>query len=202
MWGEFLLLAIGAYLLGSVPSGFLISRIKGLDITKVGSGNIGATNIYRSLGITPAISVAIIDIFKGIIPTLAASYLLPKYPWIIIAIALFTILGHVFSLFLNFKGGKGVATYAGTLFVLLGIWTMIPLIIIWVFLLHESKLMSLTNLSLIIIMPFLVIMITHSLPLFLYLICSGALIFYTHRENIKRLRLGEEKKLELPWFAK
>ena len=115
---EVLLVLLLAYLFGSVPAGVLVARTYGVDIRKVGSGNIGATNVLRALGPGPALVVAFFDVFKGGIAVFIARAS-GLEDWLLGGVALAAILGHNYSLFLGFKGGKGVATSFGTLLFLL-----------------------------------------------------------------------------------
>src|ERR1039457_3568486 len=104
-----IILAITAYLLGSIPTGLLLARSFGVDIRTAGSGNIGATNVYRTLGKKVGILTLIGDCIKGLVPVLAAKYLGMSSEWIAL-VGLSAFLGHVYTVFLGFKGGKGVAT--------------------------------------------------------------------------------------------
>ena len=110
------------YLIGSIPFGFLAGKIKGVDIRKVGSGNIGATNIYRSLGIWPALTVFILDMLKGTAAVYIAQALLPQSTpllsreYFIVLSGVAAMVGHMYSIFLGFSGGKGAATSLGILF--------------------------------------------------------------------------------------
>src|SRR5215207_912219 len=108
-------LLVGAYLSGSIPFSYLVARAKGVDLQKVGSGNIGGANVWRACGFGPFLVAAACDILKGMLPTLAALRLLPGDPGAVILVGIAAILGHTFSLFLRFKGGKAVATSSGVL---------------------------------------------------------------------------------------
>src|SRR4030042_4805848 len=114
----FLPLIIFGYLLGSIPSGYLVSKAKGMDIRKIGSGNIGGTNVIRALGFKWGLLVAILDILKGVIPVYLAMRFF-FFDWQIALVALTPVLGHIFPVWLKFKGGKGVATTIAILFLLL-----------------------------------------------------------------------------------
>ncbi|NPB05787.1 MAG: glycerol-3-phosphate 1-O-acyltransferase PlsY [Aquificae bacterium] len=124
------LLIAAAFLLGSIPFGFVIGKLKGVDVRKHGSGNVGATNVARVLGKPYGVLVYILDFLKGFVPTLAAVKLYGPESWTVTAVGLAAVLGHMFSPFLGFRGGKGVATASGVLFALspflgllvLGIW--------------------------------------------------------------------------------
>ena len=112
---DYFLLIIFGYLLGSIPFGYLISKTKGIDIRKVGSGAIGGTNVTRALGLKYGLLVAILDLLKGAIPVyLAIKFLVSD--WQIVTVAISPVLGHIFPVWLGFKGGKGVATTLRILF--------------------------------------------------------------------------------------
>jgi glycerol-3-phosphate acyltransferase PlsY len=182
-----------SYVLGSIPFGYLIGKIKKVDVRKMGSGNIGATNVNRVLGFKIAIIVGLCDFLKGLAPVLLALTFFTN-PFSITLIALATICGHIFSIFLKFKGGKGVATYGGAILAILGIKIFIILAIIWLTFLYISKLMSLTNLVFSLLIPFL-FYIFGSTIYFIFSLITALLLWYTHRENIDRLTKGTEHKL-------
>jgi glycerol-3-phosphate acyltransferase PlsY len=206
------LVIAGAYLLGSVPVGLLIALAKGVDPRKSGSGNIGATNVARALGGKKwFFLVFFLDMFKALIPMLIASAILrnePKSPgiyalWICAGVA--AVLGHLFSVFLKFKGGKGVATSAG---VVLGLWpyyTIPGLLTILTFLVTFFiwRYVSLGSIAAAVSMPVWYVLIGLSQgwpitgqqwPLLAFAIAIGALIVFKHRTNIARLRAGTEPK--------
>lgn len=194
MFKPFLLLVFG-YLLGSIPSGYLISRRKGVDIRKVGSGNIGGTNVSRAFGLKWGVIVGILDIFKGVIPAyLAIQYL--SYDWQIALAAISPVLGHIFPVWLKFKGGKGVATGAGALFVLLGGKYVLVLLSIWVLALLSVRVMSFASLSMASFIPLMLWIDSRSLPYFVFGLLLMALIFWAHRENIKRIKDQTEPKFK------
>ncbi len=187
---------ITTYLYASIPFGLLISRLRGVDIRKVGSGNIGATNVSRALGIWYAIPVGLLDFTKGLLPVLLASLFLHTQVSVALVAAV-ALLGHIFPLYLKFKGGKGAATYAGTMSVILGLPLFILLLLLWIVGLYATKLMSLVNLILSGIVIIIVILATHSLVFTCYALFAALVIAYSHRENIKRLLEGKENKLKL-----
>jgi len=184
-----------SYLLGSIPMGVIISSlIDGEDIRKVGSGNIGATNVYRVHGKKAGILTLIADALKGLLPTLAV--LLGLSPAWVCTIGLAAFLGHLFPIFLQFKGGKGVATALGVFLVI----APLPLLIsigVFVFLVYKFRYVSLASLSAAAVMPLLIGLL--SAPdkkahiIFAFII--ALLIFFKHKENIKRLLNGEELKI-------
>ncbi|HUW72067.1 MAG TPA: glycerol-3-phosphate 1-O-acyltransferase PlsY [Candidatus Humimicrobiaceae bacterium] len=190
------LLIIFGYLLGSIPWGFLISKFKGVDIKKVGSGNIGGTNVVRGLGLKWGLLVGVLDVLKGVIPIFLATKFL-FLDWQIAPVAIASVLGHIFPVWLNFKGGKGVATTVGVLFVLLGWQKFLILILIWLLILALFQIMSFTNLLLVSFLPLILWFNSFSLAYFILGLVLFALIWWTHRENIQRLREGREPKFKL-----
>jgi acyl phosphate:glycerol-3-phosphate acyltransferase len=189
---SYLLIAF-AYLLGSVPVGILLAKMKGTDPRKVGSGNIGATNVMRAAGkVTGALTLAG-DVLKGLLPV-AVAFILDKPSLIVAAVGLAAFLGHLFPIFLKFKGGKGVATALG---VYLGLDPLAVLIavIIFVLLLLKWRFVSLGSLMGVAVMPLLLYL--HNTPnQYIYLVLIiGTLIFIKHKDNIRRLIAGTESKL-------
>lgn len=189
-----ILFVIIGYLSGSIPFGYLISKIKKIDIRKKGSGNIGGTNVGRTLGIKYGVLVGILDVSKALLPIYIASKYLFE-PWQMVIVLISPVIGHMFPVWLNFKGGKGVSTVAATLFYILGLNYSLIFIALWIIMLFIIKIMSLTNLIIVLFLPILFWYKTHSLAYlilsFLYII----LIWWAHRENIIRLKQGTENKL-------
>ncbi len=184
---------ITGYLLGSIPFGYIIAKKKNIDITKQGSGNIGATNVSRSLGPKYALLVAVLDILKALLPMYIASYYISN-DWHMLFVIIAPMIGHIFPIWLNFKGGKAVSTVFAAIFYIAG-WKALPFLVIWAIMLKLIKIMSLTNLIIILFVPIWFWIETHSLPyLYLGLFCV-IMIYWTHRENIKRLIEGNEKKI-------
>lgn len=190
---------LGSYLLGSVPFGFIISKKKGIDIQKTGSGNIGSTNVARQLGLKYGILVAFLDGFKGFLATVLVflylqSWLLAGLAWLCVS------LGHLFPIWLRFRGGKGVSVFIGGLLGFLG-WQNLLLIlggwIIALFFLTRRRVsaanLMLTGGLLVSIRMFPVLI--YIVPIVLLII---TLIWWAHRDNIKRLAKGEEPPLRLP----
>ena len=190
---DYLIIGILSYLLGSIPFGYLFTKFfLKKDIRDIGSGNIGATNALRSGNKLIGYLTLVFDIGKAVIPVL---YVKINYPDLIFLSSLCAFLGHVFPLWLKFKGGKGVATYLGILFVI-NISYGIIFITIWLFIYFLSKYSSLSS-----------ILATLSIPIFLlisknfsevsFFVIMFVLIFFTHRENIKRLKNKEEKETKI-----
>jgi glycerol-3-phosphate acyltransferase PlsY len=194
----FILLLIFAYLLGSIPSGYLISKAKGVDIRKVGSGNIGGANVSRAFGWRWGLVVSICDILKGVIPTFLAVKFLDSQ-WQVAAVAIFAVLGHLFPVWLSFKGGKGVATTFGILIVLFGWKVFLVWIFIWILLLLIFKITSVTNLLMIAFIPLIFITIFDSLPYFVLGLVLVGLIWWAHRQNLKRIIDGKELKMNFQY---
>jgi len=182
-----------AYLLGSIPAGVLVARTYGVDIRKVGSGNIGATNVLRTLGWGPALVVAFFDVFKGGIAVLIARAS-GLEDWLLGGVALAAILGHNYSLFLGFKGGKGVATSFGTLLFLdpiLALWTF-P---IGVSVMLITRYVSAGSMAGSVAATVLALALGRPPWEVATVFLMAALIFWTHRENLKRLWEGTERRL-------
>ncbi|WP_337845849.1 glycerol-3-phosphate 1-O-acyltransferase PlsY [Thermus sp.] len=190
---EVLFVLLLAYLFGSVPAGVLVARTYGVDIRKVGSGNIGATNVLRTLGPGPAFVVAFFDVFKGGIAVLIARAVGIE-GWLLGGVALAAVLGHNYSLFLGFRGGKGVATSFGTLLVL------DPVLALWTFPMGVSVMLITRYVSAGSMaggVAAFVLALALGRPLWevAMVLALAALIFWTHRENLKRLQEGTERRL-------
>jgi len=203
MMVDYLLLIIFGYLLGSIPWGYLISKAKGIDIRKVGSGSIGGTNVIRALGTKWGLLVAVLDVLKGVIPVyLAINFLTPHqyiggWDWQIASVAITPVLGHIFPVWLGFKGGKGVATALGTLFILLEWKILLPFLLIWFLVLAISQISSFTNLLMVSFLPLVLWLSSFSLAYFILGLALFALIWWVHRENLKRIKEGQEPKIKL-----
>lgn len=196
----YLLGLVGAYLYGAMPFGYLIALSKGVDIRKIGSGNIGTTNVYRALGVVFGAMTLLLDLSKGFIPSYLAfhyfSGLTPLQQWLLF---LAPIIGHCFSVFLRFKGGKGVATSVGALLgfdirlvlMFVAVWLVIFLPTRWV------SLGSILGIWSVFIFAFAI------LPFFPWaLLFLAFFITWRHKDNIRRLMAGSENKTFLPWEQK
>jgi glycerol-3-phosphate acyltransferase PlsY len=189
-----IIFTILGYLSGSIPFGYLIGKIKNIDVRKQGSGNIGGTNVARNLGFKYGILVGLLDISKAILPIyIASQYLIIDWQMAIVSIS--PVIGHIFPVWLKFKGGKGVSTVAATLFMILGLKYSLIFLGSWICMLLIINIMSLTNLIIVLSLPILFWYKTHSIAYlilsFLYII----IIWWAHRENIQRLKQGKESKL-------
>mgnify|MGYP006113294399 CR=1 FL=1 len=189
---EYLTITLSSYLLGSIPFGFILTKIfLKKDIRDIGSGNIGATNTLRTGNKLLGYSTLALDISKAILPVLYVKFNHPDYIFIA---SLCTFLGHVFPVWLKFKGGKGVATYIGILFSINLIYGFI-FIIGWLTTFLISKYSSLSSLVASLIIPIYLIFFDNENSTFF--IIMFVLIFYTHRENVKRLKNKEESKTKI-----
>jgi glycerol-3-phosphate acyltransferase PlsY len=188
------LIVLFAYLLGSVPVGVLLARTKGADPRKIGSGNIGATNVMRAAGKTTGALTLVGDILKGFLPVVFA-FVLDEPLLVIAAVGLAAFLGHLFPIFLMFKGGKGVATALGV-YLSLDPFAVLIAAIVFVLVLLKWRFVSLGSLVGVAVMP-LVLYLFNAPDYYIYLaLIIGALIFIKHRDNIRRLVAGTESKLE------
>jgi len=185
---------ICSYLLGSVPTGLLLARAMGVDIRKTGSGNIGATNVYRTMGRQVGILTLVGDCLKGLIPVLVAKWLGFSTAWIAV-IGLAAFLGHVYTVFLGFKGGKGVATALG---VFLGTspLSILYALVLFVLVLYKWRFVSLASIVAAAAIPVIVWLNGCSVELAAMTVVIAAIVVYRHRENIMRLRAGTENKFK------
>lgn len=185
-----------AYLLGSIPTSYVLGRsVHGIDLRKHGSGNLGATNAFRILGWRAAVPVIIVDVGKGWIP--AALFPLwdgvPALEWSL-AYGAAAILGHVFSLFVAFRGGKGVATSAGV-FMALAPWAVLIGGVVWTVVVVLTRTVSLGSLLAAVVLP-IAVFATGEPRLELWLsLALSAFVIYAHRSNIRRLLRGEESRI-------
>lgn len=181
------------FVCGAIPFGFIIGRIKGIDIRKQGSGNIGFTNVNRTLGFWYALPVFILDFAKGFIPTLLASSL----SLISVLVGTGALLGHIFTPFLKFRGGKGVATTFGAVLALTPI-SFIVGIGLFAIILFAFSYVSLASISFAIALPILTIIFARKdWTIFLFALFAGIVIILTHRSNILRLLKKQESKFRL-----
>ena len=189
---EYLFIALSSYLLGSIPFGFLLTKIfLKKDIRDIGSGNIGATNALRTGNKLLGYATLVLDIAKAVLPILYVKFDYPDYVFIA---SLSAFLGHVFPVWLKFKGGKGVATYVGILFSINLILGLI-FIISWGVTFLVSKYSSLSSLIASLVVALYLIFFDNYDSIFF--IIMFVLIFYTHRENVKRLKNREETKTKI-----
>lgn len=197
---KLLALFVGAYIIGSIPTSYLFGRmLKGIDIREHGSGNVGATNALRVLGTKFGIITLVIDMFKGFLPVFVAMKLFPGDDLAAISTGICTIVGHIFTLFLSFKGGKGVATSAGVFIALLPVALAVCLAV-FVIVVALSRYVSLG--SIIAALTLFVWELIHNLQndwshvwLFIFVTLLVTMIILRHKSNISRLLAGTENKI-------
>ena len=190
---DYLAVGIASYLMGSIPFGLILTKIfLNKDIREIGSGNIGATNALRTGNKLIGYSTLIFDIAKAVVPVI---YVKINYPDLIYIASLCTFLGHVFPVWLKFKGGKGVATYVGILFsinILLGLIFVASWGIVFLLFRYSSLSSIIGSMS----VP-AYILLTGQINNAIFFAIMFNLIFFTHRENIKRLKNKEESKTKI-----
>lgn len=208
----FIVAAVGAYLLGSIPSGYLVARAKGIDIRSVGSGNIGATNVFRALGKWLGVLVLVLDGIKGYAACVwMCNLIIPHFAgadyWkleIQVTAGVAALLGHNYTCWLRFKGGKGIATSAGVLAALVP-WSLVIILSVWIITVVLTRYVSLASVFASAALP-VAALVTHenkdsqnrdSFLMLLVLTAMTALAIYRHRANIKRLLNGTESRIQL-----
>lgn len=201
-----LIIAAVAYLLGSIPTGYLVGMAKGIDVRKVGSGNIGATNAFRILGKGPGIFVLLVDALKGWVaaawvPVLAHKIVHPvpdwsveSFDWLKILASICVFLGHNYTCWLKFKGGKGIATSAGILFALVP-WAFVISLSTWIICCLVTRYVSVASIAAALVLPFAVWLTGYDRNFVLLTAVMSALAIYKHKGNIGRLLNGTESRL-------
>jgi len=214
-----LLLIAGAYLVGSIPFGVLIARSQGVDIRQHGSKNIGATNVGRVLGRRFGLTCFALDACKGALPVVAAGFvadvigrsavdLSHTQMWLWLTVAIAAVAGHMFSIFLRFAGGKGVATAAGAL---LGMWPLLTIpvlaaLVVWIVVVKIWRYVALASMCAAVSVPIAVPIVAMlgsdpseevaaRVPLLIVTLALAVLVILRHRSNIARLMRGEEPKI-------
>jgi glycerol-3-phosphate acyltransferase PlsY len=189
-----MLLLAGAYLLGSIPTGLLLGKVYGIDVRKEGSGNIGATNLYRTVGRKVGVMTLTGDCLKGLMPVLAVKYsTLPVEYAAWVGLAAFC--GHVFSVFLKFRGGKGVATALGVFLALspiavaIAVGVFIVLMLVW-------RYVSLGSISAAAVMPIAAWALGEGRATGVVTMIVAVIVILRHSENIKRLAAGTESRFK------
>ena len=187
------LLLLGGYVLGSIPTGFLAGRAWGVDVRREGSGNIGMANVLRTAGKWPAVITLLGDMLKGFAPVYLARLVIEN-EWVIAAVALAAVVGHCWPIFLRFKGGKAVATGAGTTIALAPV-VGLGLFAFWWGVVLVSRYTSLGAISVMVVTPVVFLLTGQPTPYILYTIIGGILVLWRHRENIRALAKGRERKI-------
>ena len=188
-----ILLLLGGYILGSVPTGFLVGRAWGVDVRRTGSGNIGMANVLRSVGKWPAVITMAGDMLKGFVPVFLARFL-TENEWVIAAVALAALMGHCWPVFLGFKGGKAVATGAGTTIALAPV-VGLALFAFWWGVVLVSRYTSLGAISVMLVSPIAFLVTGQPMPYVLYTVIGGSLVLWRHKENARALIKGTERKI-------
>lgn len=198
-----LLLLLLAYLLGATPTSFWVGRALGVDLRRHGSGNLGATNTFRVLGWKAALPVVLVDVGKGWLPVVLFPYLDgPEAPWsLALAYGGAAVAGHVFSVWVSFRGGKGVATSAGV-FLALSPWAVLAGLLVFTVTLAATRIVSLGSILAAITLPLVVAFAPHPGPerahstLVAFTVALALFVLWAHRSNIGRLLRGEEKPID------
>jgi glycerol-3-phosphate acyltransferase PlsY len=204
----YLVVALAGYLLGSIPTGYLVAKAKGIDIRTVGSGNIGATNAFRVLGKPAGIFVLLADGLKGWLAVFFASYIVRQVLVLsdcscefwnqdvgVTLGGLAAILGHNYTCWLKFKGGKGIATTAGVYFALAPLSVTIA-IVVWIILLVATRYVSVASMAAAAALPTAVALTQTNVTLSCVTVVIGALAIYKHKSNVQRLRAGTESRIQ------
>lgn len=187
-------LVVLAYLIGSFPASYLIGRIRGIDLREHGSRNLGTTNTFRVLGAWSAIPVLVVDVLKGLGPAL----------WFVtwdgagdtrlaVVYGLAAIIGHVWSVFLGFRGGKGIATGAGVLLALAPVTTIIA-VLIWIGIVSLTRIVSAASLAAASVVPLLAWLMDQPRHTVTFCAVVACFVWWTHRDNLRRLLNGTENK--------
>lgn len=200
-WLDRTALLVLAYLVGSFPTGVVLGHLKGIDVRSVGSGNIGATNVARALGGRMGTYTLIADAAKGFVPTLAALWIMPSWPWVSL-VGLLAVCGHCFSIFLDFRGGKGVATSAGV-FLALAPFATVLAALVWLLVVLATRVSSfgafaaLPTLLVLLLLPdfeLVGVSVGSGRPYLLLAIAIAGVVLYRHKANLKRALAGAEEK--------
>lgn len=198
---KLILVLLFSYLLGSIPNGYIFGKqFAGKDIRNYGSGNVGATNVARVAGYKVGLLVAILDITKGFLSVyIAKSFLLPEYSMaFVFTAAILAIIGHNWSMFLSFQGGKGVATSVGVILSLFPL-SFIVLFIVWITMIFITKMVSVGSILGAISLPISILFIYSSESSYIIFgIIIAGLVIFSHRSNIKRILKGNENKMTWP----
>lgn len=187
------LLILAGYVLGAIPTGLLAGLVAGVDVRKVGSGNIGTANVLRGAGKWAALATLLGDMLKGVIPVVLARVLTDN-DWVVAIVALAAVAGHCWPIFLRFKGGKGVATGSGTAVGLAPV-VGLGLFAFWWAVVLVSRYTSLGAIAVMAVSPFVFLLTGQPLPYILYTVLGGGLVLWRHRENARALIKGTERKV-------
>lgn len=193
--------ALGAYLCGAIPFGFLIGKMRGVDVRTVGSKNIGATNVYRTVGHAWGFLAFFCDFLKGLVPTLAAKLLFPDVPHLALMTGALTVVGHMWTCFMKFKGGKGIATGFGMLVALIPglVLAAFAIFVVTVWRSHYISLGSIFAAAFLLVSVWFPVLgtpgVRGDVAQCILVAAIAAFAIYKHRTNIARLRTGTENKI-------
>jgi len=195
------ILILAAYLIGSIPFSVIVGYLfAGVDVRKHGSGNAGATNVYRVAGLPAAIIAGIFDVLKGALPVFAAKFVMPDLHWLPLVAGIAAVVGHILPIFAGFRGGKGVNTLLGMFLILLPLEIALS-VGVFAIVFAATRIVSLGSIcagvSLSVIALIEKYIMAKNIPTLLLSACFGVtlLILFTHRANIRRLLRGQERKL-------
>ena len=189
-----IILIIVSYLIGAISTSIIICRIKSIDIRKIGSGNAGATNTVRALGKKYGVIVLVLDILKGVLPTMIAKILSPESLILPVCCAFATVAGHVFPIYFSFRGGKGAATFIGTIIIIFPLGALICLSV-WIAVLILSGYVGLATVLAALIFPVSIFLFAEPTLIFFGL-ASMSFVLITHYKNIIRLIKGHENRFD------
>lgn len=191
---EIIALIVFAYLLGSTPTGYILGKFAGVDVRQVGSGNVGATNVARAVGKWQGVLTLLADAMKGTVPAaIGLAMTLPSAA--IAALAAAAFLGHLYPVFLKFRGGKGVATGLGALLVIAPLASLL-LVVIFAAVVFPTRLVSLSSIVAAALAPFALWLFLQPRAIVLLGAFLAAMIVWRHRGNIQRLRAGTEPRFD------
>jgi glycerol-3-phosphate acyltransferase PlsY len=177
---------------GAIPVGYVVGRILGVDVRQRGSGNIGATNVLRTAGWTPAIATLVGDVMKGYVATWTGSHAGPGASWAAAA-AVLAVVGNCWPIFLGFRGGKGVATAVGAFFRITP-WALVPAVVVFVSLVASFRFMSLASICAAIGLPLAIFALGYPPPLAVAGLIVAVIVVARHHQNIQRLLAGTESR--------
>lgn len=192
----YVIVAIIAYLFGSIPTGYLVAkRLFGIDIREFGSKNIGATNMFRTFGPKPALIVLFIDVAKGALPVLLTQIMLPENVFASLLAGALAVIGHNYTCWLNFKGGRGVATSLGVVVTLMP-WGAFIVLVIWALVVYVTRYVSLASIIGAICAPIISWHFGYDVKVQIFIAIMAFLVVVGHKDNIKRLLSGNENKIK------
>ena len=184
-----------SYLCGAIPFGYIVAKLfKNVDIRTVGSGNPGATNVYRSISKSLGVLTLILDVLKGFVPVYLISVINPEFQWMVISVAFVTIIGHTFTIFLRFKGGKGVATACGA-FLAINPLSVLICLGVFIIVLAIFKYVSAASIMAALMLPISLYLLNALPEIVVFAGMISILVIIRHISNIKRLLNGTENRI-------